>query len=345
MTGAQVEYLRTLDNVHLVPSTEMPVGEIKEAFQLKAHAACFLAARKDGRCIVQVDSDAILCAPLDGIVEQVVAQSLPAGGKDLNIKSYDLARYAPYYDLCQTTEKDLRATASANMSTSLLFLPVPEVNGLLELWSEGVDEAEFGPKHRARKIYAGYGDQGIFNSILYFKGITPIVLDNHLVSQHWVHGRDRIEVKSGEFWNNGRRQMAFHSVGDAPKFWKPQYVDFVAKSGNLDEVFRYWLSNLFDGPCGLLKAMPLSCLEQRVAEYFPGGVAAHLFREYSARNTRAEEDEPILSGQGDARGHREARDALAGSDRAIQAIIGNGNGATSAASAAAPPSSQPPSSS
>ncbi|MEP6668620.1 MAG: hypothetical protein ABJF10_05675 [Chthoniobacter sp.] len=269
--------------MHVVPAAELGVGEVKEAWQTKAHAALFLAG-KGGRCIIQVDSDAVLCARLDRIVEQVTAQGLVAGGKDGNGKTYDLVKHAPYYDLCQTTATDLRATLLPYISTSILFLPVPEINEILKLWSKGVDEAEFGPKERPRKIYTGYSDQGIFNAILYFKGITPIALDNHLVSQHWVHGRDKVELRDGEFWNNGHPQIAFHSVGHAPKFWTPQYVDFVAKSGNLDAVYQYWLSNLFDGPCGLLKAGPLSLLEQRQAEYFPGGTAAHLFREYQTRN-------------------------------------------------------------
>jgi len=324
LTGAQCEHLHGLENVHVVPAAEMTVGQIKEAWQMKAHSACFLAG-KDCRCIIQVDSDAVLCARLDSIVEQVTAQGLAAGGTDGYGMRYDLIKYAPYYDLCQTTEKDLRAGPLPYISTSLLFLPMPEISGLLPLWSQGVDEAEFGPKERPRRVYAGYSDQGIFNAILYFKGITPIALDNNLVSQHWVHGRDQIEMKSGEFWNNGKQQIAFHSVGYAPKFWAPQYVEFVAKSGNLDDVYRYWLSNLFDGPCGLLKTTFLSLLEQRQAEYFPGGAAAHLFLEYRARNLGVDES---------------MADSSPRADHATQGVGRNGNGTVAALSLQA----QPPSS-
>jgi len=313
LTKAQSEHLRSLENVRLVPAAELTVGEVKEAWQMKAHSACFLAGM-GAECIIQVDSDAVLCARLDGIVEQVTSQRLPAGGKDGNDKTYDLVKHAPYYDLCQTTAKDLRATTLPYISTSILFLPVPEIDEILQLWSKGVDEAEFGPKERKRRLYTGYSDQGIFNAILYFKGITPIVLDNNLVSQHWVHGRDKIESRNGEFWNNGKPQIAFHSVGHAPKFWMPQYVDFMAKSGNLEAVYQYWLSNLFDGPCGLLRTAPLALLEQRQGEYFPGGPAAHLFREYRVRNGFASD---MIS------------------DHAPQAGLHHGNGNTSAATVAA----------
>ena len=270
--------------MRLVPAKEVPIGTIKEAWQMKAHSAAFLAEQQGSRCIVQVDSDAVLCAPLDQIVEQVVTQGLPAGGRDGNGEKYDHSKYLPYYELCQTTPEDRRATMTPYVSTSVFFLPVPETSAILKLWSTGVDEAHFGPKERQRKLYAGYSDQGILNAIFYFKGVTPIVLDNNLVSQHWIHGRDKIELKDGAFWNNGQRQIAFHSVGQSPKFWTAPYIDYVAKSGNLADVYRYWLSNLFDGPCGLLNTTPLPRIEQMPNDYFPGVTTPHLVREYRARN-------------------------------------------------------------
>lgn len=281
LTGCQIEHLRRLEGVNLVMPGDLAIGTVREAFQLKAHAACYLG-RNGHRCVIQVDSDAVICSRFDAIVEQVVESGLPAGGKDLD-ERYDLTKYGPYFALCKTTPADLRKTASPYISTSIFFLPAAQMQEILELWSQAVDEAHFGPKDRPRKIYAGYSDQGIFNALLYFKGISPIVLDNHLSSQHWKHGRDKIELKEGAFWNGDRRQLAFHSVGDAPKFWTAPYVGFVAaKSGNLDDVYRYWLSNLFDGACGLLRSASLTCLEEKQKEYFPAGLA-HLFREYQTR--------------------------------------------------------------
>jgi hypothetical protein len=284
LTRAQSEHLRALPNVRLVVSKEVPIGTIKEAWQMKAHSAAFLAERQECRCLVQVDSDAVLCAPLDHIVEPVMAQGLPAGGKDGNGEKYDHPKYSPYYELCKTAPEDRRATMTPYVSTSVFFLPLPQMNAILKLWSTGVDEAQFGPKERLRKLYAGYSDQGILNAIFYFKGITPIVLDNNLVSQHWIHGRDKIELKDGAFWNAGKRQIAFHSVGQSPKFWTAPYIDYVAKSGNLTDVYHYWLSNLFDGPCGLLNTTPLLRIEQMQNDYFPGVTTPHLVREYRARN-------------------------------------------------------------
>ena len=289
LTRAQVEHLRTLPHVHLVQAKDVPIGTIKEAWQMKAHSACYVA-EQGCRTLIQVDSDAVLCARLDEIVERVTAQGLPAGGKDGNGDKYDHPKYEPYYELCQTTPEDRRATMAPYISTSVFFLPVSEMREILKLWSKGVDEALFGPKERPRKLYAGYSDQGIFNAILYFKGITPIVLENDLVSQHWIHGRDKMEVRGGEFLNKGRRQIAFHSVGQSPKFWTAPYIDYVAKSGNLDEVYRYWLSNLFDGPCGLLNTTSMLRLEQMHNDFFPGVATPHLVREYKARNNGAVEE-------------------------------------------------------
>lgn len=282
LTAAQVAHLRALPHVRLVMAEEVPIGTIKDAIQMKAHSAWYVA-EQGCRCLIQIDSDAVLCAPLDEIAARVVAEGVPAGGADKTSEKYDDPKYSPYYELCQTTPGDRRASWEPYISTSIFFLPLPEMSGILKLWSEAVDEARFGPKEQPRKLYSGFSDQGIFNAILYFKGIDPIVLDNDLVSQHWIHGRDEIELRDGQFWNNGRRQIAFHSVGQAPKFWTAAYVDYVAKSGNLADVYRYWLSNLFDGPCGLFNAAPLSRLEQMHGEYFPGIQTPHLVHEYRTR--------------------------------------------------------------
>lgn len=281
LTAVQIEHLRRLEGVCLIMPGDFPFGAIREAYQMKAHGACYLG-RNGHRCVIQVDSDAVLCSRLDAVAEEVITCGLPAGGKDLE-ERYDLTKYAPYFELCQTTPEALRPTASPYISTSIFFLPAVQMQGILELWSLAVDDAvQFGPQNRPRKIYPGYSDQGVFNAILYFKGITPIVLDNLLVSQHWKHGREKIDLKDGVFWNGDQRQLAFHSVGDAPKFWTSQYVGFVAKSGKLDDVYRYWLSNLFDGACGLLRSESLTSLEEKQKDYFPGGLP-HLFREYQER--------------------------------------------------------------
>jgi hypothetical protein len=156
------------------------------------------------------------------------------------------------------------------ISTSILLLPLPDIAEILGLWSRAVDEARFGPKNRPVKIYAGYGDQGVFNALLYFKGVAPLVLDNDLVSQHWVHGKHKLELRDGVFWNQGRRQIALHSVGKCPKFWMPDYPAYVARSGNLEEVYRYWLWLLFEGPCGLLRGVGEEALSREREDYFPG---------------------------------------------------------------------------
>jgi len=269
LTRAQADHLASLPDVHHVSASEMPVGSIKEACQLKAHAAHFLS-RSPADCLIQVDSDAILCSSLAGLAREAMRRKAPAGGKDGKGLRYDHPKYAPYHQLCRAESFAASERLIPYISSSILFLPLPDLADVLALWSRAVDEAEFGPRNRPVKIYAGFGDQGVFNAILHFKGVVPLVLDNDLVSQHWVHGKHKVEFREGVFWNNGRRQIAFHSVGKSPKFWASDYPKYAAASGNLDEVYRYWLWLLFEGPCGLLQWIGEEALAERRAEYFPG---------------------------------------------------------------------------
>jgi hypothetical protein len=281
LTAAQTRHLASLSRVRHVSPADVPVGLVKEAWQLKAHAAHFLSRNTEG-CLIQVDSDAILCSDVAVLAGDAVKQKVPAGGKDGKGVRYDHPKFAPYHALCGVESPAATKLPVPYISTSILFLPLPTQSGILSLWSAAVDEAIFGPKNRPRRIYPGYGDQGIFNALLHFKQIAPLVLDNDLVSQHWVHGLHKLEIRDGVFWNNGRRQIAFHSVGHSPKFWTPEYPHYVAKHGNLNEVYAYWLWLLFEGPCGILQSVSREDCERRRADHFPG-LGHDLYSEYLKR--------------------------------------------------------------
>jgi hypothetical protein len=247
----QRAHLRSLPNVHCVPAEQFQIGMVREAWQLKAHAAHYLAERHQG-VLVQVDSDALLCSPLHDLLEEACFRCLPAGGRDGEGAHYNRAEYAPYHALCGSVPADNDAFNANYISTSILILPVPAVRDILVLWSRAVDEAAFGPDTQERKVYAGHGDQGVLNAILYFKGVTPIALPNELLSEHWTHGQTEVDLRDGTFWNGDRPQRAFHSVGDGPKFWEPEYPRYVEEHPVLRPVYAYWLYQLCEGPCGIL---------------------------------------------------------------------------------------------
>jgi hypothetical protein len=248
----QWAHLRSLPNVHCVAPDQFHIGRVREAWQLKAHAAHHVAALHEG-VLVQVDSDAVLCSPLHDLFEEAYHRRLPAGGKDGAGAYYSRAEYAPYHALCGSVRVDNDAFNANYISTSILILPVPALRDTIALWSRAVDEAVFGPETQERKVYAGHGDQGVLNAILYFKGLTPIALQNELLSEHWTHGQTEIEWREGKFWNGSQPQRAFHSVGDVPKFWEPEYVSYVEEHPVLRVVYAYWLYQLCVGPCGVLR--------------------------------------------------------------------------------------------
>ncbi|HEY3874173.1 MAG TPA: hypothetical protein VGM92_01745, partial [Candidatus Kapabacteria bacterium] len=264
----QLRHLSSLPAVKYCPAERVPFGKVREAWQLKAHAARFLSTLYDG-VLVQMDSDAVLCAPLDEIAAESFYKQTPIGGKDGGGPRYPYSRYRHYEALCSVKPTNRDHWNPIYISTSVLFLPTRALIDIFRLWSIAVDEAEFGPRDRASMIYPGYGDQGVLNAILYFKGIKAIALESDLISQHWSHGRNPISFRDGAFWNGTKRQLAFHSVGDSPKFWTKGYPLHTEKKPNLKEIYLYWLYQAFDGPCGFLRNYGSRRLETIIRELFP----------------------------------------------------------------------------
>jgi len=257
----QVAHLRSIPRLTYFPAEEAAFGAIREAWQLKAHGARQIAETFEG-VLIHVDSDAVLCASLEEVAAQAWRAGVAAGGKDGTGPVYEAAHYHPYPPLCGRSGDGSGANPHY-ISSSILFLPLPQMKEVVRLWSIAVDEACFGPQPRERQKYAGHGDQGVLNALLFFQGLTPLVLDNESLSEHWVHGAKPVRFSEGRFWKDSVPQLAFHSVGHAPKFWTRGYGKLARENGNLSEVYLYWLYLLFDGPCGFLRNYSIDAWRQK----------------------------------------------------------------------------------
>jgi hypothetical protein len=222
LTAGQTAHLQSLSDVHYLPAAELPVGEIREAWQMKAHVAYYLSTKYDGM-LAQVDSDAVLCATLDGLVAEAATRGVPVGGKDGSGPKYPYAEYHPYQGLCEVNFGEQLHHNPSYVSTSILMLPLEPLREILRLWSSAVDKAKFGPGWQKEKVYAGYSDQGVFNAILFFKGVTPHLIDNEILSEHWCHGRSPVTFREGRFWKGAKQQISFHSVGNIPTRAKSEF--------------------------------------------------------------------------------------------------------------------------
>jgi hypothetical protein len=308
-TAEQAEYLRAVEGVQYLAAADVPVGRIRDAWQLKAHAASYLA-QKYQDVLIHLDSDALLCASIAPLAAEARAQGVPVGGRDGKGPLYRYPEFAHYQTLCGA-EGGVEPRRNAHyVSTSVLVLPLPPLREILMLWSQAVDHATFGPATDREKLYPGYGDQGVFNAILFHKGITPHLIDNEQISEHWCHGQAAVTFREGRFWKGEKPQFAFHSVGDIPKFWTAGYRDRVRKNQNLEPVYLYWLYQLFDGPCGFLGVFHPDKIRQ-LRELFFGPSSPSLLEEYFERRqapfaARHSELWPVMS-----RGHKSAHIALA----------------------------------
>lgn len=293
LTAEQIRHLRSFTGVFYLSAAELSIGSIREAWQMKAHVACYLA-RQYSEVIVQVDSDAVLCARVDELAAEATAREVPVGGQDGNGVTYPYPEYAPYQSLCGVNFGPKSCINPNYVSSSVLILPVKPLAAIFPLWSLAVDQGNFGPGWQKEKLYAGRGDQGVLNAILFFKGIAPHVIDNEIISEHWTHGRHPVTYHDGRFWNKGRQQIAFHSVGKAPKFWTADYRDFVAQNPHLRLVYSYWLFLLFEGSCGLLSRKTVAELQTQYRLLFPGA-CPELLTEYLRQRDSEERSKLFVS--------------------------------------------------
>jgi hypothetical protein len=219
-----------------------PIG----GFELKAYACAALAQPPYSYdVLVFIDSDALLCAPVDGLVERAHQTGAFLGGKDCGPLEYTKAYRVYGIEAPCHNEK--------HMSTSLMFCGLTPRNvATLRRWAACCAQARF----NRRGPFPGYFDQGILNAILYAedKSARVRLLDNRLWSQHWTYWLDRVDVLDGCFVNRSARnrpQRAFH-CGGTEKFWslehslKVQDSDPRQVSAYLWFLAMFWFGTLQD---------------------------------------------------------------------------------------------------
>ncbi|HEX5444543.1 MAG TPA: hypothetical protein VFW87_11960 [Pirellulales bacterium] len=146
LTPPQKEML-TAGGVSVVAAREVAsAGRHIGPWELKAYAASALAV--DHEVLIGIDSDCIVCGPLDDMISRCHSTQKWLGGKDGGGVQYDDS-YKPY-GIAPGSEN------AKYMSTSLYFCPVSAENrAILSRWAECCATAVF----NGRGPYAGHGDQ------------------------------------------------------------------------------------------------------------------------------------------------------------------------------------------
>jgi len=264
LSKEQENFIKNLPNIKYTTINNLDIGRHRNSWETKAHACFYLQKYYQGNhaCIVHLDSDLILCSQVHDLCTFALDYNTLIGGKDGEGENYTYAEYKPYFDLCNSKLPRVDHKNKLYMSTSLFAMPVNnKFQEISKLWSEAVDHGKFGPSKT--KLYKGHGDQGILNPIIFYKNIRPILIDNEVISEHWIHGNKKIKFFQNKFVKDGKTQIASHSVGSSPKFWADAYYDVNRNSvnkkhkknvadGNLDVIYSYWLWLLYYGPVGLM---------------------------------------------------------------------------------------------
>ena len=242
ISGAQAECFRENSRVRLIHSSEL-AGENRHLYpwELKAYAAHDLCEGYD--VLVGIDSDCLLCSPVDDQFERCIRCAGFLGGQD-----GDGVDYGPTYGVYGIPTPGRN---SRYMSTSLYFCAVNQENKrLLRRWTECCNAAEF----NGRGSYPGHGDQGVLNAVLYAENQSANVhlLPNALWSQHWVYWESIIEFRDHAFFNRsfaGEKQRSFH-CGGTEKFWERSHRDRLIGGHSRQTLPYVWfLTMLFFGSC------------------------------------------------------------------------------------------------
>jgi predicted O-methyltransferase YrrM len=227
-------------------------GRHINAWELKAYGIDHLS--RDFDVLIGIDSDCLLCSPVDDLIARCHATGGFLGGRDGNGASYDES-YAPY-----------GITAHADnpkyMSTSLFFMAATEENRhTAKRWAECCNSAVF----NSTGPHPGHGDQGVLNAVLYSEDRSERVqlLENALWSQHWVYWDTISDLVKGQFINRsagGERQRAFH-CGGAEKFWSLEHRQRVVNTNALQTYPYVWyLAMLWFGKCSSWNVDPFAYL-------------------------------------------------------------------------------------
>jgi hypothetical protein len=242
LSTPQAQLLRQSPQVTLVHSKSMDRDDrYINAWELKAYAAHDLCIGYD--VIAGIDSDCLLCSP----VEEQIVHAYKSGGW-LGGKDGGGADYGDDYKVygMQTPAKNLKY-----MSTSLYFCAVSAENRqVLARWAECCSKAVF----NGQGAYPGHGDQGVLNAVLFTtnKSINVDLLPNELWSQHWVYWTTISDFQNELFINRSagnERQRAFH-CGGGEKYWRKEHRDLVLDDHPLQTYPYVWfLAMLWFGKC------------------------------------------------------------------------------------------------
>lgn len=234
-TGARV---RVLDASYF----EHPSRKLA-AWELKAHAASDLTAGYD--VLIGIDSDCILCAPIEDVIAQALCTQKFYGGSD-GQTHYDV----PYRAYGIRTP----VTNPKYMSSSLYVCALsPRNRRIVELWSQHCNNAIFGGGER----YPGHGDQGVLNAILY-KHLGPQgvqLLNNPVWSQHGRYWSDSLIVVNGQLWHSSANgpQRSLH-CGGTEKFWTARHLEMVHSNPRQRINYAWFLMFLWFGECAFRSA-------------------------------------------------------------------------------------------
>lgn len=240
LTPPQKEFLAA-GGVSVIAAHEVThAGRHIGPWELKAYAASALAA--DHEVLIGIDSDCIVCGPINDMISRCHATQKWLGGKDGGGVRYDDS-YQPY-GISPGSEN------AKYMSTSLYFCPVSEHSrAILNRWAECCAAAVF----NGRGPYPGHGDQGVLNAILFQEtgGAVIELLANSLWSQHWEYWQTIISNQGGRFINHqsGERQRTFH-CGGAEKFWSIEHSRRVTSTNtNQLPTYAWFLAMFWFGHC------------------------------------------------------------------------------------------------
>jgi hypothetical protein len=240
LNSTQRRILTQRDRVRLMRAAAVarrgwPIG----GFELKSYACAALAQPPyTYDVLVFIDSDALLCAPVDDLVQRAHQTGAFLGGRDLGP-----LEYTKDYRVYGIKAPCLNET---HMSTSLMFCGLTPRNvATLRRWAACCAKAQF----NRRGPYPGYFDQGVLNAILYAedKSARVRLLDNRLWSQHWTYWLDRVDFLHGGFVNcsaRNRPQRAFH-CGGTEKFWSLEHSLKVQDSHSRQVCAYLWFLIMF----------------------------------------------------------------------------------------------------
>ena len=212
-------------------------GRKLAAWELKAYAAADLTT--DDEVLVGIDSDCVLCGPVDDVIAAASASGGFHGGRD-GTATYD-ATYRVY-------GMPIPARNENYISTSLYVCVLHEKNrAILQKWALACDRAIFG----GGGVYPGHGDQGVLNAVLFAErgAASASVLDNRLWSQHHCYWQEPLVVRDGARYNPAAHawQRALHCGDGAEKFWTRDHLGKVLALGTHDANYAWFLALLWFG--------------------------------------------------------------------------------------------------